>query len=238
MPKRTVKMTAVMLFALGSTPLCADALIVRATGPSAAKYLAGKSVSSKAQIVLKSGDQLTLLDSKGTRTLSGPGTFSPSGSSGGDKSSTLAALINNAGSRQVRTGAIRGDTSSDGPPHPSSIWSLDVAQSGTMCTNDLSKISLWRQNNDAATTMIVSSSSGEGSAQARWRAGQSTTLLSAAGLAIKNGASYKFQLAGQVPTLVTIKLVSPTSSTPSDVARAFISNGCTTQLNQLIAAGQ
>ena len=56
-------------------PALAVPMVVRAVGPSAAIYKPGQKLSETATMVLKSGDTLTVLDAKGTRSFTGPGSF-------------------------------------------------------------------------------------------------------------------------------------------------------------------
>lgn len=59
----------------GKDALPTQVVVIRATGPSAATYPPGKRIKSSEKLVLRTGDRLVLLDSRGTRTLTGPGVF-------------------------------------------------------------------------------------------------------------------------------------------------------------------
>src|SRR5688500_10845380 len=67
---------------LASTASAAAVLVVRSSGPSATAYPPGKALPDTHVLKLKASDTVVLLDSRGTRTLSGPGNFSVSASSG------------------------------------------------------------------------------------------------------------------------------------------------------------
>lgn len=70
--------TRLLLFialALGvgaATPAAADVLVLRASGPSAASLSPGRRLATGTRLALRAGDQLTLLDGRGTIVLSGP----------------------------------------------------------------------------------------------------------------------------------------------------------------------
>ena len=64
---------------LASTSAAAAVLVVRSSGPSAAAYPPGKALPDTHMLKLKASDTVVLLDSRGTRTLRGPGSFSVSG---------------------------------------------------------------------------------------------------------------------------------------------------------------
>ena len=66
--------------ALFASSASAAVLVVRSSGPSAAAYPAGKALPDSHVLKLKASDTIVLLDSRGTRTLSGPGNFSVSAS--------------------------------------------------------------------------------------------------------------------------------------------------------------
>ncbi|MFP5456875.1 MAG: hypothetical protein ACLGHK_15450 [Alphaproteobacteria bacterium] len=84
-------------------------LVVRSSGPSAKAYPAGKALADNAKLTLKAGDTIVLLDGKGTRTLSGPGTFSASASTvaAASTGTTLNALVSGGGEKRARIGAVR-----------------------------------------------------------------------------------------------------------------------------------
>src|SRR3546814_9567401 len=78
------------------TAAAAQSMVVRSTGPSAAKYPTGARLKSSDKLTLVAGDRIVLMQSGKTRTLSGPGTFGATGtvqasqSLGGNVSRMLA----------------------------------------------------------------------------------------------------------------------------------------------------
>src|SRR5688500_6017825 len=65
------------LLATAAASAAANVLVVRSSGPSAKSYAPGSSLPDNARLQLRAGDTVVVLDSRGTRTFRGPGTFSP-----------------------------------------------------------------------------------------------------------------------------------------------------------------
>src|SRR3546814_20248736 len=61
------------------TAAAAQSMVVRSTGPSAAKYPTGARLKSTDKLTLVAGARLVLMPSGKPRTLSGPGTFCATG---------------------------------------------------------------------------------------------------------------------------------------------------------------
>ena len=70
------------VLAIASVAAAAEAavLVVRSSGPSAKAFPAGKAIPEAQTLTLKPNDVIVLLDSRGTRTLKGPGKFSATAS--------------------------------------------------------------------------------------------------------------------------------------------------------------
>ena len=62
--------------------------VVASSGPSAGKYPVGKKLKDTDRITLRAGDSVTVLDSRGTRIISGAGTHMV-GARGASKRSTF-----------------------------------------------------------------------------------------------------------------------------------------------------
>src|SRR3546814_13131701 len=61
------------------TAAAAQSMVVRSTGPSAAKYPTGARLKSSDKLTLVAGDRIVLMQSGNARPLSGPGTFGATG---------------------------------------------------------------------------------------------------------------------------------------------------------------
>src|SRR5215210_4460563 len=101
---------------LVSTSTAAAVLVVRSSGPSAPAYPPGKALPDTHVLKLKATDSIVLLDSRGTRTLRGPGSFSVLASA-----TPAGATTGSAGTsaRRVRLGAVRGAGTR-------SVWQADL----------------------------------------------------------------------------------------------------------------
>jgi hypothetical protein len=218
--------------------LCAGAaqattLVVRASGPSAGAYPPGKALPDTARIVLKANDQVILLDSRGTRTLRGPGNFSAMSTASADTTTTdtaLAALTQQRGDRRVRIGAVRSvEGASTRPP---GVWFVDASKAGNVCIADPAKAMIWRPGSDAAATTTISSVAGA-SAKLDWIAGQAVQPWPTS-LPLTTGARY--HIAGlAAPVDVKVTTVAAPGDDMQAIAKTFITNGCTAQVDLLLA---
>src|SRR4051812_40279644 len=91
----------------GAAAAQAAGLVGRSSGPSSKAYPAGKAVPEAQTITLKANDVVILLDSRGTRTLRGPGKFSATASAAASSTSALAALGSQNANKRSRVGAVR-----------------------------------------------------------------------------------------------------------------------------------
>ena len=97
------------------------AVVVDSSGPSADAFARGARISVDGKIVLQAGDRVSLLTSRGSRTLVGPGTF--------DTSCDAAAGVASAfPARRARFGAVRGFPE---PPADSPAAQRLIATRGT-----------------------------------------------------------------------------------------------------------
>jgi len=213
-------------------------LVVRSTGPSAKAYPAGKAIPDNAKIVLKAGDTLVLLDGKGTRTISGPGTFgaTATASAAAGTGSTLAALASGGGERRARIGAVRSASGIDkmAGKNPS-VWYVDVTRSTNMCIPDPSNVIVWRPAADQPATIKITKADGT-SADLAVPAGQAEASWPAT-LPVSDGSQFKLSWAGaKAPTAVKFVVIKPGSTDPQDMAQMLIKAGCNAQLDTMIQA--
>ena len=211
-------------------------LVVRSAGPSAKAYPAGKAIAENAKITLKAGDMIVLLDGKGTRTLSGPGTFSATASvtAAATTGSTLNALVSGGGERRARIGAVRSASGIDknAGKNPN-VWYVDVTRSTNMCVADPATVTVWRPDASAAATVNVAGPGGS-SAKIDLPAGQSAALWPST-LPVTDGSQYKLSWEGaKAPTAVKFVVVKPSSAGLEDMAQSLIKAGCNAQLDLLI----
>ena len=226
----------------------AETLVVRSAGPSAKSYPPGKAIADSAQIVLKANDQIVVLDGRGTRTLKGPGTFSPvaQSSSAADTRSTFAALVAQHSERRARIGAVR--SMSAEPPRSPNIWFVDIDRSATMCVADPKAVTMWRAGSPKpasvtvsqmpAAARVVGKPAGEDAAGRQettaWTRDAPTTPWPAS-MPITSGAQYSISFPGAAqPTAVKFVVLPTGLQGLEDLAATLIRNGCTAQLDLLI----
>lgn len=213
----------------------AGPVVIRATGPSAKAYPAGRQLPDNAQLALKGGDTLVLLDSRGTRTLSGPGTF-PAVATGmrAGTAQTAARILANTGTSERRGGAVRGGAPTVVETRSPNLWLVDLSKSGTVCIADANAVHVWRPTSDKAQDVKISSASASG------------TIPMAAGatvgdwpksVPVTDGAEYTVTMEGMAPARIKMMTV-PAPASLEDTASQLIAKGCKTQLDLLVASTQ
>jgi hypothetical protein len=237
--KRARKNTAALLITLLPTSAMAEQIIVKSGGPSAANYPPGKKLPATANIALKTGDVLTILDGKGTRTLRGPGSFnmSTTTSSGADTRTSLTSLLTTNRARRARTGAVRNVSGSEATKTSRSpnLWFVDISQSTTACVNDLTNIQLWRPDQAQPLKVKISDVKTGASTSINYQKNQSLAIWQAGSFSPQDGASYAFSWAGLTKP-VAIRIVTMGSNVEGleSTASALITKGCEAQLNLLV----
>jgi hypothetical protein len=207
-----------------ATAATADILVVRSSGPSAKAYPPGKRMPESARLLLKAGDQLIVLDGRGTRIIRGPGLFTAGASAAGRIASLAPAL-----DRRARIGAVRGLEA--GALRPPSIWHVDVARSSNVCVADASKVMLWRADASAAATLSISGQSGR-SKRLAWQPG-STTLAWPSDLPVADGAEYRLSSGGE-PATIRFRTMPSKPAGLEDMAQILIRHQCDAQLDLFI----
>ncbi|QNN64189.1 hypothetical protein H9L12_07325 [Sphingomonas rhizophila] len=214
--------------AMTSVAAAGSVLVVRSSGPSAKAYPAGKAIADAQTISLKSNDMLVLLDSRGTRTLRGPGSFSASASASPSASSMAAAA--QGGNRRVRIQAVRGAPT--GATQGRNIWQADISRSGNVCVASPADLGLYRANAASEAHVTLRDAAGA-SATVHFNAGQSIAPWPQS-LPVAAGAKYKVAGAALSPTTLEVHMLSPVPAGLEGMAQSFIRNGCQGQLDVLI----
>jgi hypothetical protein len=211
----------------------AGPVVVRSTGPSAKAYPAGRQLADNAQLTLRAGDSIVLLDARGTRTVAGPGTFAAvaSGTRAGVAQAASRILANQSTSER-RGGAVRGGTATaTASVRSPNLWLVDLSKSGTICIADANAVRVWRAGTSGPAEVKVMAVSGSG------------TIAMASGAAIAdwpktmpvaNGAEYTVSMNGSAPAKIKFVTV-PVPTSLEDTASMLIAKGCKTQLDLLIA---
>jgi hypothetical protein len=203
----------------------ADILVLRADGPSARAFPPGRKLPDNARFALKASDELIVLDSRGTRTIRGPGNFI-AGVAPPPRTASAEPVMQ----RRARVGAVRGVPNENRPP---SMWHVDVAKSSTMCIADPASVNLWRADGSKPVTLTIASPSGV-RRQLRWEEG-SQVLAWPAGLPVTDGASYRLSWDGSTtPTEIKFKALAKLPSGLDDTATVLLANNCSAQLDLFI----
>lgn len=211
----------------------ADTLVVRSIGPSAASYPPGRKLPDNARISLKPRDVITVLDARGTRTLTGPGVFAASTTAANDNAtSVLAALTNERRDRRTRVGAVRQvEGVTDARPD---IWMVDVAKPGAVCVTDPKAVELWRADPSKAAQGSIAEVGGKASAQLSWAPGQSSQPWPT-GLTVVPGGRYRVANGSAAAIEIRTFVVDSSPADLTGIADALIKRGCATQLDQVVA---
>lgn len=199
----------------------AAVIVVRSSGPSARAFPAGKALQDKEKLTLKANDLVVLLDSRGTRTLRGPGSFNAASTGPARSASSLAALTGQ-GRARGRVGAVRG-------PVPRSIWQADSQKSETMCFANPSDISIYRESIATAETITVKDLASGKSAKVSFPVTIQTAPWPAS---LPIAANARYQIGGS--TTVSMKSIAPLPAGLEGMAQSLIRNDCQGQLDILI----
>jgi len=206
---------------LVSTSAAAAVLVVRSSGPSSAAYPPGKALPDTHMLKLKPSDMVVLLDSRGTRTLRGPGSFSVSASA-----APTVGAPNTAGTsaRRVRLGAVRGAGTR-------SVWQADLGRSGNVCVANPGELTLYRDDAGQAADVTLTDATGK-KADVHFEANQWDAAWPAA-LPVASGS--KITVSGlAAPATLTLRVLSPVPSGLEGMAQSLIRADCQAQLDVLI----
>src|SRR3546814_8185258 len=190
---KVARLAAALWIVPSAAAAAAEGLVVRASGPSAKSYPAGRKLADDARITLQANDSLVLLDNRGTRTLRGPGIFTPSGPAQANSRSALASVATGS-TRRARIGAVRsvgGATAAQ----PGSIWHVDIATSSNVCLSDPAHVTLWRPVEPKPVIPTVPPPNDGATRTGAWASGEPTVSWPS-DLAIADGAKYRLSWAG------------------------------------------
>ena len=228
--KKWVLAGCALAFAFGAVAAEAAVLVVRSSGPSSKAFPAGKAVAENQVITLKANDVVILLDSRGTRTLRGPGKFSATASASAAATSSLAALTGQNTNRRSRVGAVRRPPS--GATSGRNVWQADVTRSGNICIANPADLGLYRANPAAAARVTVTDIGTGKSAAVQFSEGQKIASWPS-DVPVAAGGRYSIKGGGEDAT-VTARWISPVPAGLEGLAQSFIRNDCQAQLDVLI----
>jgi hypothetical protein len=214
----------------------AQSMVVRSTGPSAAKYPTGARLKSTDKLTLVAGDRVVLMQSGKTRTLSGPGTFAATGAVQASQSlgGNVARMLAKGPTMRSRGGFSRGpDEPAPAELRAPNLWLLDYREGGNFCVLDPATLMLWRPNMEGDTALEIES------------AGKKTTVAIVDGanfrkwptdiLPVQYGADYRLSGGGLArPVTVRFTGVENAPETAEKSVDLLMAKGCTSQLNRLV----
>lgn len=213
-------LAAVSAALLASTSAAGAVLVVRSSGPSAATYPPGKALPDTHTLKLKASDIIVLLDSRGTRTLQGPGSFSVSANA----PATGAIRSASTSARRVRLGAVRGAGTR-------SVWQADLGRSGNVCVANPSELTLYRGDASQAAHVTLTDVSGK-KAEVHFEANQWDAAWPSV-LPVASGS--KVSVSGlAAPATLTLRVLSPVPTGLEGMAQSLIRADCQAQLDVLI----
>lgn len=211
----------------------AGTIVVKSSGPSATAYPPGKPIADNSKVSLKAGDQVTILDGRGTRVFKGPGIFSTTATTA--TTTSIGTVLKNTGQRQVRTGAVRGAGMVSSSAKPSNVWFVDATKPGTVCYATTDGLQLWVPAKADPAILTVTRASDGKSVPLALRAGQDAKLWPMEELPVADGTV--FSLSGDTMSApVSIRFAS-LGSNPQGLeatAAGMIRAGCNAQLDRLI----
>lgn len=216
-----------------SAPLAAG-VIVKSSGPSAEEFPVGTKVKDTDRIELEEGDQVTILNSSGTRELRGPGTFR-AGARGATTRATFANLTRQGARARVRPGATRAGSSSE--RRSPNLWYVDVTKSGAMCVTDLETIYLWRPDTETEQTFIMRPGTSDYHHHVTFGEGSTVRRVDDERLPIKEGVEYFISGPGETAAMtVSFTVIDASPDDAESMADTLIGNGCSLQLDLLSQA--
>jgi hypothetical protein len=219
-----------LALAFGAAAAEAAVLVVRSSGPSSKAYPAGKAVPETQVINLKANDVVILLDSRGTRTLRGPGKFSATASATNVATSSLAALTGQNNGRRSRVGAVRGGPS--GATDGRNVWQADLARSGNLCFANPADLGIYRSSSAGASKVTVTDTGSGKTATVNFIDGR---RIAAWPTDVPVTAGNRYQIVGGAENVIyTARQIQPVPAGLEGLAQSFIRNDCQAQLDVLI----
>lgn len=210
----------------------AKAIVVKSSGPSAKTFAPGKAIADNSTVTLKAGDVVTILDGQGTRVLKGPGTFSTTAST--QTASNMASVLKNTGTRQVRTGAVRGAVS-EAPVRPTNVWLVDTTKSATVCVADTGAVSLWTPTGENGGNITLTRVSDGKSVPVSLRPMQSVKAWPTSDLPISDGVQYRVSRDGaEAPVTIRFATMGANPLGVENTIAGFVRAGCNAQLDLLV----
>jgi hypothetical protein len=238
MSKAAALVSFCLIAAIPATILKAEPIVITYEGPNSQNYKPGRKLLPAAKINLKTGEVLTVLDERGTRTLRGPGTFSTSSavSVGNVSNTNLANLIKTSSVRRARTGAVRGESPPQHTQRSPNLWYIDIKKSAKLCVADFQSLQLWRSGAAEAQPALTIASRSGGSATVKFGKGRSTVGWPLA-ITPVDGGQYIISAPGNADkiSIEMVKIDVTGEERLDTMASKLLDRGCQVQ-SELLAA--
>lgn len=230
---------ALALAGLAPASALAQAVVVRATGPSAGQFPIGRKLAAGAKVALQAGDVVTVLDQAGSRVLKGKQTFTIDSRVARDG---LVGMLSRSltNPTAVRAGAVRGAVlpMAMAPIVPRSVWIADIDRGGKVCVPQGSGLYLWRGANETRRATLLGETEGGTMVQLLFPPRTSGVGWPSASLPLLTGRSYHITEEGApADKAVEFEIVSLAPDTvpdnPADLGAMLLANGCTVQAEAL-----
>lgn len=212
----------------------ADLVVIEARGVD---LKAGQAVDGGRALVLKDGQQVTLISPTGKMIkLRGPWDQPPLGDGAAtapDMGAALRALVTQNLALSDKVGVVRGAGNDPVPPEP---WLLDVTHVGTRCLLENSSATFWRPGGGPAAALAVAPYDRSWRARAEWPAGLDRMVMPRT-LPLQSRSTYIVGLGGKD---VAITLATIPAAASNDAMRAawMMAAGCDTQAQALLRSAQ
>jgi hypothetical protein len=235
--------TLLLAAASWSSAALAQAMVVRSTGPSAAKFPVGKKLAANERVTLVAGDQLVLIDKGKTRTIARPGTHNVSANLGANQTltSTMTRMISRDGAMRSRGGFTRGP--GDPAPTPAesrapNLWLIDARVGGNFCVADPARLLIWRADMAGDALLRIEAGSDAGKAETlAFVDGQAYRRWPSDSLPLRFGEAYRLSVAGgTAPVSINFQPLEALPEAPEVIAELLLAKGCTGQLDRLVDA--
>ncbi len=222
----------------------AKAVLISAQGPNSSKYAVGSVFPDTKEFDLRSGDVLTILDAKGTRTLRGPfkGRINSTSSTKAAPISLHDVLIASnekrwrvAALRQLSNDATIAVTEESRKRTPiENLWQLELGYQGDWCFQSGDDVSLARKETGLGDELRVIDETGI-ARSTRWRAGDASVPWPG-DEPPTDGQSYTISTTSSASSLVTVHLLESSADEVSEMAHFFLDHNCFAQLDFLGSA--
>ena len=236
---------AVLTGVVGASAASAeDAIIVKST---MREYPVGSKIDDETTITLATGDRISVLTRRGSRSMKGPGTFVVGANPKSNRNRFTNLKRRGASSRSDAGATRNARVAKAGRPSRPKVFYVDLEMSGRVCLTDTSNVALWRPKADKPASYVVNGVDLAAPVAVSFAADQTLAPPEGAPLALSGGATYTISggSSGPGPAMtvasVTVIDLGRDYQRADQLAQAFFDNGCMAQFEimseRLVADG-